>query len=152
MKGSEYYLKKNTLGSIIWLRITRFTHQSNLLSNEFLKQFGITAAQFDVLNQVSTYQPITQSELAVKVTVSEGGISRMLTRLEQEGYIKRKQDWKTKWITLTRKGEEKIQEVFEHQLNFQTTIVNECLTKEDQKTLYRLITKLQKNTESKLEN
>ena len=93
-------MRKNTLGSLIWLRIARFTHQSNLLSNEFLKQFGITAAQFDVLNQVSTYQPITQSQLAVKVTVSEGGISRMLTRLEQEGYIQRKQDWKTKWITL----------------------------------------------------
>ena len=100
-------LRKNTLGSLIWLRIARFTHQSNLLSNEFLKQFGITTAQFDVLNQVSTYQPITQSQLATKVTVSEGGISRMLTRLEQEGYIQRKQDWKTKWITLTIKGKTK---------------------------------------------
>ncbi|MED4474206.1 transcriptional regulator, partial [Oceanobacillus caeni] len=27
--------------------MARFTHQSNLLSNEFLKQFGITAEQFD---------------------------------------------------------------------------------------------------------
>ncbi|WP_249869539.1 MarR family winged helix-turn-helix transcriptional regulator [Oceanobacillus saliphilus] len=145
-------MKKNTLGSLIWLRITRFTHQSNLLSNHFLKQFDITAAQFDVLIQISTYQPITQSQLAVKVTVSEGGISRMLTRLEQEGYIQRKQDWKTKWITLTSKGEAKIQEVFEHQLNFQTTIVNECLTKEEQKTLYMLMSKLQKNTENKIES
>ncbi|HDR7208816.1 TPA: hypothetical protein QCX07_004089 [Bacillus cytotoxicus] len=36
-----------------------------------------------------------QSQLATKVTVSEGGISRMLTRLEQERYIQRKQGWKT---------------------------------------------------------
>ena len=41
-------LRKNTLGSLIWLRIARFTHQSNLLSNDFLKQFEITTAQFDV--------------------------------------------------------------------------------------------------------
>jgi DNA-binding MarR family transcriptional regulator len=34
----------------------------------------------------------------------------MLTRLEQEGYIQRKQDWKTKWITLTSKGEDKMLE------------------------------------------
>ncbi|SFE81401.1 MarR family winged helix-turn-helix transcriptional regulator [Alteribacillus iranensis] len=145
-------MRKNTLSSLIWLRMARFTHQSNLLSNEFLKQFGITAAQFDVLNQVSIYQPITQSQLAVKATVSEGGISRMLTRLEQEGYIQRKQDWKTKWISLTAKGENKMEEAFEHQLAFQTSIVNECLTKEEQKTLYTLMTKLQKNTELKIKS
>ena len=143
-------MRKNTLGSLIWLRIARFTHQSNLLSNDFLKQYGITASQFDVLNQVSTYQPITQSQLATKVTVSEGGISRMLTRLEQEGYIQRKQDWKTKWITLTNKGEGKMNEVFEHQLTFQTSFFNECLTEEEQKTLYKLMSKMQKYTENKL--
>ena len=143
-------MRKNTLGSLIWLRIARFTHQSNLLSNEYLKQYGITVAQFDVLNQVSTYQPITQSQLAVKVTVSEGGISRMLTRLEQEGYIHRKQEWKTKWITLTSKGEDKMHEVFEQQLTFQTSIVNECLTEDEQKKLYKLMTKLQKHTENRM--
>ena len=39
-----------------------------------------------------------------------------------------------------------MQKVFEHQLTFQTSIVNECLTEEEQKTLYKLMTKLQKNT------
>ncbi|KGR78034.1 MarR family winged helix-turn-helix transcriptional regulator [Ureibacillus manganicus] len=143
-------MRRNTLGTLIWLRIARFTHQSNLLSNDFLKPFGITAAQFDVLNQIATYQPIKQSELAVKATLSEGGISRMLTRLEQDGYIQRKQEWKTKWISLTSSGEAKMQEVFQHQLTFQTTMVDECLTEEEQKTLYKLMTKLQKNTENKL--
>lgn len=143
-------LRKNTLGSLIWLRIARFTHQSNVLSNEFLKQYRITAAQFDVLNQVSTYQPIMQSELASKVTVSEGGISRMLNRLEQEGYIQRKKDWKINWVTLTPKGEGKMQEVFEHQLTFQTSILNAALSKDEQKMLYKLMTKLQKHTEYEL--
>ena len=77
--------KKNTLGSLIWMRITSFTHQSNLFSNDFLKPFGITVAQFDVLNQISTYQPFTQVQLAVKATLSEGGISRMVASLEKEG-------------------------------------------------------------------
>lgn len=116
-----------------------------------MRQFGITAAQFEVLNQVSTYQPITQSDLATKVTVSHGGISRMLTRLEQDGYIQRKQEWKTKWISLTSQGEAKMQGVFIHQLAFQTSILNESLTADEQKSLYKLMTKLQKHTEAKLE-
>ncbi|MFS8629881.1 MAG: MarR family transcriptional regulator [Bacillales bacterium] len=143
-------MRKNTLASLIWFRTARFTHQSNLLSNDFLKPFGITAAQFDVLNQIAHSQPIAQRDLAMKVTVSEGGISRMLSRLEKEGYIRRRQEWKTKWITLTPKGEAKINEVFEHQLAFQTSLVNEALTEEEQKMLYRLMTKLQKTTERKL--
>lgn len=143
-------MKRNTLGSLIWLRIGRFSHQSNALSNEFLKQFGISNAQFDVLNQIHAHQPILQHQLAEKITVTAGGISRMLTKLEQEGYIERQQEWKVKWISLSPKGMEKIQEVFDHQLTFQTSLFNSCLTKEEQKTLYALMTKLQKSTEKQL--
>lgn len=145
-------MKKHTLASLIWFRIARFTHQSNLLSNEFLKQFNITVAQFDVLNQISEHEPIAQSDLALKITVSEGGISRMLTRLEADGYIRREQDWKTKWVSLTEKGILKVNEVFKEQLKFQTKMVDECLTIDEQKLLYKLITKLQKNTEDRLSN
>ena len=142
-------MKKNTLGSLIWLRMMRFTHESNNLSNEFLKQFDLTTAQFDVLMQISIYEPITQSELAEKVTVTQGGISRMLTRLEQEQLIVRHQDWKTKFISLTPKGNEKLNNAFEAQLAFQSSFFDETLTKEEQKTLYKLISRVQKNSEQR---
>lgn|SRR5699024_9743349 len=145
-------MKKHTLASLIWVRIARFTHQSNLLSNQFLKQFDISLTQFDVLNQIATYQPITQSELAQRVTVTQGGISRMLSRLEKDGYIERKQEWKTKWISLTEKGRCKIDDVFIHQLKFQSSLFDDCLTKSEQKDLYKLMSKLQKHTENQLEN
>ncbi|MDR4888346.1 MarR family transcriptional regulator [Fredinandcohnia sp. QZ13] len=142
-------MQKNTLGSLIWLRMTRFTHQSNLLSNDFLKKFDLTTAQFDVLMQISTYEPLTQSELAEKVTVTQGGISRMLTRLEKEGLIERKQDWKTKTISLTKKGREKLDHAFEEQLAFQSSFFDESLSKEEQKILYTLMSRVQKNSEKK---
>ncbi|CAM4024990.1 MarR family winged helix-turn-helix transcriptional regulator [Lederbergia lenta] len=145
-------MQKNTRGSLIWLRLTRFTHQSNLLSNDFLKQFDLTTAQFDVLMQISTYQPLTQSELAEKVTVTQGGISRMLSRLEKEGLIERKQDWKTKTISLTNKGHDKLDNAFESQLEFQSSFFDECLSKEEQKILYSLMSRVQKNSEKKLPN
>ncbi|MCH1627125.1 MarR family winged helix-turn-helix transcriptional regulator [Fredinandcohnia quinoae] len=142
-------MRKNTRGSLIWLRLTRFTHQSNLLSNEFLKQFDLTTAQFDVLMQISTYEPLTQSELAEKVTVTHGGISRMLARLEKEGLIERKQEWKTKTISLTKKGYEKLDHAFEAQLEFQSSFFDDCLSKEEQQTLYSLMSRVQKNSEKK---
>ena len=145
-------MKNNTRGSLIWLRIMRFTHQSNLLSNEFLKQFDLTTAQFDVLVQISTYESLTQSELAEKATVTQGGISRMLSRLEKDQLIERKQEWKTKTISLTEEGYQKLEAAFEAQLAFQTSFFDECLSKEEQKTLLALISRGQKNSEEKFLN
>ncbi|MGM9928841.1 MAG: MarR family winged helix-turn-helix transcriptional regulator [Bacillus sp. (in: firmicutes)] len=142
-------MQKNTRGSLIWLRLMRFTHQSNLLSNDFLKQYDLTTAQFDVLMQISTYQPLTQSELAEKVTVTQGGISRMLARLEKDGLIERKQEWKTKTISLTNKGQEKLDGAFEAQLAFQSSFFDECLSEEEQKVLYSLMSRVHKNSENK---
>lgn len=142
-------MKSNTRGSLIWLRLSRFTHQSNLLSNDFLRQFDLTTAQFDTLMQISIYQPLTQSELAEKVTVTQGGISRMLVRLEKEGLIERKQDWKTKTISLTEKGYLKLDRAFDAQLAFQSSFFDECLSEDEQKTLYSLMSRVQKNSERK---
>ena len=142
-------MRTNTLGSLIWLRLLRFTNQSNQLSNEFLKRYGLTSAQFDVLMQVYTYQPLTQMELAEKTTVTQGGISRMLARLEKEGYITRTQDWKQKTILLTKKGEQILEKTMTAQLDFQTSFFEDVLSKEEQKTLYALITRVHKNSQQK---
>nr|WP_233711599.1 MarR family transcriptional regulator [Lederbergia citrisecunda] len=127
----------------------RFTNQSNQLSNEFLKQFGLTTAQFDVLIQVKTYQPLTQCDLAEKVTVTQGGISRMLARLEKEGYINRKQDWKTKTISLTEKAESILKEAMPAQLAFQSSFFDDVLNEEEKKTLYTLMTRVHKYSQKR---
>ncbi|MEI3605707.1 MarR family transcriptional regulator [Pseudogracilibacillus sp. SE30717A] len=143
-------MRKNTIGSLTWLRISRFAHQSNLLSNDFLKQYDLTTAQFDVLVQISAHEPLTQSELAEKVTVTQGGISRMLARLEKDQLIVREQEWKTKTISLTDKGRQKLENAFDAQLRFQSSFFEECLSKEEQKTLLSLMSRIQKYSEKKL--
>jgi len=142
-------MHKNTRGSLIWLRIMRFTQQSNQLSNEFLQRFDLTVAQFDVLAQIYLYGPLTQSELAEKAVVTQGGISRMLTRLEKEGCIVRKQDWKTKTISLTEKSEAILEKAVPAQLAFQTSFFEDILTKEEEKTLYKLMSKVHKYSQKR---
>lgn len=140
---------KNTRGSLIWLRMMRFTHQSNLLSNDFLKQFNLTTAQFDVLVQIAAHEPLMQSELAEKATLTQGGISRMLSRLEKDGLIVRRQEWKTKTISLTEEGRRKLGAAYDAQLQFQSSFFEDCLTEEEQKTLLSLMSRIQKHSEKK---
>lgn len=142
-------MRNNTRGSLIWLRLMRFANQSNQLSNDFLKRFDLTTAQFDVLMQIQVYQPLTQMELAEKVTVTQGGISRMLARLEKEGYIVRKQDWKTKTISLTGKGEVILEKAMPAQLAFQSSFFEDVLNEEETKTLYSLMTRVHKYSQKK---
>ena len=137
-------MRNNTIGSLIWFRLMRFTNQSNQLSNEFLKRFDLTTAQFDVLVQIRLNEPLTQSELAEKTIVTQGGISRMLARLEKEGYILRTQDWKTKTIRLTGKATKILEEAMPAQLAFQSSFFEDVLTKEEEKTLYKLMTRVHK--------
>lgn len=137
-------MEKHTIGSLTWLRIMRFTTQSNHLSNEFLKRFNLTTAQFDALVQIQLYEPITQSELAEKSIVTQGGMSRMVARLEKEGYITRTQDWKTKTIRLTEKASTILEKALPAQLAFQTSFFQDVLTEEEEKELYKLMTKVHK--------
>ncbi|SFI72234.1 DNA-binding transcriptional regulator, MarR family [Paenibacillus sp. UNC496MF] len=139
----------NTLGSLIWLRMVRFSNRSHQMTNEFLKRFELTTAQFDVLVQVHAFQPLNQTELARKVTVTQGGISRMLDRLERDGYIARRQDWKIKTIRLTDKGEAVVKQALPAQIAFQSSFFDEVLTREEQQALYGMMTRLQKHGERK---
>ena len=130
------------LSTLIWLRMARFVQNSNQLSNEHLRQFGLTVAQFEALAHIRNFEPITQSELATGLTVSGGGISRMLTRLESEGLISREQDWKTKHISLTPKGRELLERAFPSQQKQQASLFDDSLSEDEKVQLHALMKKL----------
>ena len=131
-----------SLSTLIWLRMARFVQNSNQLSNDHLRQFGLTVAQFEALAHIRNFEPITQSELADGLTVSGGGISRMLARLEAEGLISRRQDWKTKHISLTDKGRELLERAFPSQLEQQSSLFDDALTDDEKVHLHALMKKL----------
>ncbi len=131
-----------SLSTLIWLRMARFVQNSNQLSNEHLRQFGLTVAQFEALAHIRNFEPITQSALAEGLTVSGGGISRLLARLEAEGLISREQDWKTKHISLTAKGRELLERAFPSQLQQQSSLFDDALTEDEKVQLHALMKKL----------
>nr|WP_216629881.1 MarR family transcriptional regulator [Brevibacterium renqingii] len=121
--------------------MVRFVENSNHLSNEHLHQFGLTVAQFEALAHIRNFQPITQSDLADGLTVSGGGISRMLARLEREGLILREQEWKTKYISLTEAGREVIERAYPAQVAQQSAMFD-ALDEDEKRQLHALMKKL----------
>src|SRR5699024_12795716 len=121
--------------------MARFVQNSNQVSNEYLRQFGITVAQFEALAAIRNFQPFTQSDLAAGLTVSGGGISRMLARLEREGLIRREQEWKTKHISLTAEGRALIDRAYPVQVAQQSTM-SDCLDEDETPQLHALMKRL----------
>lgn len=60
-----------SLSTLVWLRMVRFVENSNQLSNDHLRQFDLTLAQFEALAHIRNFQPITQTDLARGLTVWE---------------------------------------------------------------------------------
>ncbi|MGO2644270.1 MAG: MarR family winged helix-turn-helix transcriptional regulator [Brevibacterium sp.] len=135
-----------SLSTLIWLRMVRFVQNSNQLSNDHLRQFGLTVAQFEALAHIRNFQPITQTDLASGLTVTGGGISRMLARLEADGLISRAQVWKTKHISLTDKGSELLEQAFPSQLRQQASLFDEVLDEDEKTQLHALMKKLYDNS------
>lgn len=141
-----------SLSTLVWLRMVRFVENSNQLSNDHLRQFDLTLAQFEALAHIRNFQPITQTDLARGLTVTGGGISRMLSRLESEGLISRQQDWKTKHISLTDKGTELLERAYPSQLEQQASLFDEVLNEDEKTQLHALMKKLYEHSISRRED
>ncbi|MCI4010381.1 MULTISPECIES: MarR family winged helix-turn-helix transcriptional regulator [Brevibacterium] len=141
-----------SLSTLVWLRMVRFVENSNQLSNDHLRQFDLTLAQFEALAHIRNFQPITQTDLARGLTVTGGGISRMLSRLESEGLISRQQDWKTKHISLTDKGTELLERAYPSQLEQQASLFDEVLDEDEKTQLHALMKKLYEHSITRCED
>ncbi|MGM7681287.1 MarR family winged helix-turn-helix transcriptional regulator [Cytobacillus sp. Hm23] len=56
---------------------------------ESLLQFDLTPKQSVLINIVQTFNNITVKDLAEKMNISTSGVSQLLSKLEQDKYIKR---------------------------------------------------------------
>ena len=82
-----------------------FYNKSIRETNQHLKEWNVSAAQFDVLAQVGGHDRLTQQELGNKLFVTKGNITQLLNKMEQLEWIRREQEGTTKYISLTEKEE-----------------------------------------------
>ena len=66
---------EDRLGLLLWFRLSRFYNKSIRETNQHLKRWNVSAAQFDVLAQVGGHDRLTQ-ELGNKLFVTKGNVTR----------------------------------------------------------------------------
>lgn len=130
------------LGLMIWFRLSRVYNQSLRESHQHLKKWNLSAAQFDILAQVGAHDRLTQQQLADKLFVTKGNITQLLGRLEELGLVKREQEWKTKYVSLTEKGKALFNDVVPVQEQFQASQYN-ALDRDEKRQLLDLLKKIQ---------
>ncbi|WHX51580.1 MarR family transcriptional regulator [Paenibacillus woosongensis] len=134
--------QEERLGLLIWYRLSRIYNQSLRASNQHLKAWDLTAAQFDCLVQIGSHEGLTQQELADRLLVTKGNITQLLSKMEQLGWIERKQSWKTKSLFLTEQGRKLYNEAVPAQEHFQASHFD-GLDLEEKKQLIALLRKVQ---------
>ncbi|MET1032604.1 MarR family winged helix-turn-helix transcriptional regulator [Domibacillus tundrae] len=127
---------------LAWFRLSRFYNESIRQSNQHLKKWGLSIAQFDILAQVGANERICQQDLAEKLLVTKGNMTHMLSKMEGIGWIQREREWKTKYITLTEEGRTLLDNVLPAQEQFQANQFGK-LSMEEKKQLHELLKKLQ---------
>lgn len=99
---------RSTRRSIVaWQRLTRSHQQISRREREALAPFNLTAAQFDILSQLSRNPGLSQQALAGRLLVTKGNICGLIDRLEIAGLVERQdtpQDRRSYQLFLTSNG------------------------------------------------
>ena len=88
-----------------WLTIARLVSWAKREGAERLRPWGISLAQFDVIAQVGTHSGMTQQALAERTLSTQGNISQLLSGMLTRGLIQRQAEGRSKYLSLTEKGE-----------------------------------------------
>ena len=135
---------KETLESIvIWFKISKIYNENIKETNRLLKEYGLSSAQFDVLAQIGVGKEITQSELSEKLLATKGNISQLIVSMENKDYVRRRQEWKNKYVSLTPKGTEMYNELVPMVEAFQTETFG-ILDEEERQELLMLLRKVER--------
>lgn len=94
-----------------WLRLIRIYQKVDRRSAEWLRGWGLSVAQFDVLAHVGASEGMTQQELADSLLVTKGNVCQLLGKMEQRGLISRRHEGRTNRLFLTEEGRRLFEEV-----------------------------------------
>jgi len=144
MRTIKGYGKKADLALGLWVKLARAFSTFNKYSNESIRTFGLTAAQFGTLECLGHLGPMTIGELSKKMLFSGGNTTCVMDNLEKEGIVERVHDDNDRRVInvrLTDKGEKLFDKTFKVHKDHITKLAA-TLTENEQEELAHLLKKL----------
>ena len=84
-------------------------------SSDFVRQYGLTHAQFDIIATLGNTSGMSYKELGQKTLITKGTLTGVVDRLEHKGLVIRERcprDKRSYYVRLSTQGEHLFQDVF----------------------------------------
>ena len=84
-------------------------------SSDFVRQYGLTHAQFDIIATLGNTSGMSYKELGQKTLITKGTLTGVVERLEHKGLVIRERcprDKRSYYVRLSAEGEQLFQDVF----------------------------------------
>ncbi|NOR45975.1 MAG: MarR family transcriptional regulator [Candidatus Delongbacteria bacterium] len=124
-----------------------------LKDKKIAKSIDITCSELNCLKQYFDIDIISVKDLAEKLNITSGGVTRIVASLEEEGVLRRDMDPNDRRginVTLTDKGNELIKDLRKKTIDYCKDLFDE-INKKDQNTIHDGLSLLYKVWTSKLE-
>ncbi|MGC8820761.1 MAG: MarR family winged helix-turn-helix transcriptional regulator [Fervidobacterium sp.] len=111
---------------------------------EALKNYSITAAQFDLLQKIYFNGPQTMTKLSQILGIAKSTTTGLVMRLERDGFLRRKRheiDKRVSVVEITPLGEEVIKAVIDYRIDY-VKVIAQRLGSEDTHDLLSMLVKL----------
>jgi MarR family 2-MHQ and catechol resistance regulon transcriptional repressor len=144
MKTTKRYGKKTDIALSTWVKLARAHDTFSHLTASQIRSFGLTTAQFGVVECLGHLGPMLIGELTKKHLVSGGNMTVVVDNLEKEGLVERSisdEDRRAFVVKLTFKGKRLFNKIFIRHAEYITQLVS-VLTEAEQVELSHLLKKL----------
>lgn len=130
----------------LWIALARAYTTFSRAVDERIQEYGLTTAQFGILEALHHLGPLSLGELAQKLLVTGGNVTYVMDRLEDEGLVRRRRSGEDRRVVLahlTEEGQELIADVFPDHAVFVRELADR-LQPDEQERLRTLLKKLGK--------
>jgi MarR family transcriptional regulator, 2-MHQ and catechol-resistance regulon repressor len=128
----------------LWVVLSRAHAAITDRATEHIAQYGMTLAEFGVLEALYHKGPLLLGEVQRKLLVSSGGVTYLVDRLERRGFVRRDaclEDRRARYAVLTDEGTAFVRRVFpEHAAAIRDAVAG--LDADDQLVATRLLRQL----------
>lgn len=154
MKTTKKYGKKADLALGLWVKLARATNTMSTLTVRDIAGYGLTEAQFGVIEALGHLGPMKVGELCRKNLSSGGNMTVVVDNLAKSGLVKRGRcegDRRAYIVQLTQKGSALFQDIFVRHARFVTDLVYSAMSEEEIVRLAALLKKLGLSLREKLQ-